>query len=126
MDPGIPAVSATISGRDSASPMSAARNAPVYDEPAAPTGTPVSRIEGADVVQALLVVGLGREIALALARDHVHDDGTVARRRVAQRGLERGDVVSVDRADVGETESLEERGRIRTLDRAVRRETVGA
>ncbi len=42
MEPGIPAVMATISGRSSASAMSASRKAAVYDDPLAPTGTPVS------------------------------------------------------------------------------------
>ena len=72
-------------------------------------------VERADVVEALLVVGLGGEVALALVREHVHDDGTVAVRGVAQHRLERGDVVTVDRADVVETEGGEERRRIARL-----------
>ena len=66
------------------------------------------RVERADVVQPLFVVGLGRQVALTLAGDHVYDDGTTPGRRVAQRGLERGDVVPVDRPHVLETERLEE------------------
>ena len=42
VEPGMPAVMATISGGLSASLMSASVKAPVYDEPLAPTGTPVS------------------------------------------------------------------------------------
>ena len=66
--------------------MSAALNAPVYDEPAAPDRHAGLGIERADVVEALLVVGLRRQVALALAGEHVHDHRTRATRRVAERG----------------------------------------
>ena len=42
VEPGMPAVRATISGRVAASAMSASLNAAVYEEPFPPTGTPVS------------------------------------------------------------------------------------
>ena len=53
-------------------------NAPVYDDRRTRVRHAGLGIERADVVEPLLVVGLGREVALALAREHVHDDRTVA------------------------------------------------
>src|SRR5262245_56392422 len=69
-------------------------------------------IERTDVVQALLVVGLCRTVSLALAREHVHDDWAVGVRRVAQRGLERVEVVTVERSAVVQPERADERGDI--------------
>ena len=66
-------------------------------------------IERADVVEALLVVGLGRRVALALAGEHVHDHRTVAPGGIAQRGLERVEIVAVDRAVVRDAERADER-----------------
>ena len=73
-------------------------------------------IERADVVEALLFVALRGEVPLALASEHVHDDGPAPRRRVAQHRLERGDVVPVDRPDVVEPERPEECRRIGAPD----------
>ena len=84
--------------------MSASANASVYDDPFPAELHAGLGIERADVVEALLVVGLGRRVALALVREHVHDDRAVALGGVAQHRLERGDVVAVDRADVVEAE----------------------
>ena len=67
-------------------------------------------VEDRRVVQALLVVVLGRRIAAALLRQHVHDDRPVEVGGVAQRVFEAGDVVAVDRADVANAERLEEHG----------------
>ena len=71
-------------------------------------------VERADVVEALLLVGLRGSVPLALARERVHDDRAVDRGGGAQRGFERIDVVPVDRALVGETERREERAVRRT------------
>ena len=53
--------------------------------------------------------------------------GPSERRRVAERGFERVDVVAVDRAAVRETERADERGHVAgLLAPAVSRDTVGA
>ena len=87
-------------------------------------------IERADVVEALLVVGLRRRVALALAREHVDDHRTVAARGVdGAPDSQCFEVVTVDRTVV-----VEHRARRRTLTRRrrrsmptmVRRDTVGA
>ena len=64
-----------------------------------------------DVVQALLVVVLGRRVAPALLGEHVHDDRALelGALRSAARAL---DVVAVDRPDVAHAERLEERRRL--------------
>ena len=75
------------------------------------------RVEHRCVVEVLLVVVLGGRVAAPLLREHVHHDRTLGRQLlgVAERLLEVGDVVAVDRADVPHAERLEERGRLQEL-----------
>ena len=112
--PGMAAVMATRSGRCSASLSTASANACVY-----PVGThvggPVARIEDRRVVEVLLVVVLGRRVAPALLGEDVHEDGALELGGVAQRVLERLDVVAVDGAGVADAERLEERRRLEVL-----------
>ena len=65
---------------------------------------PGLRVHDTDRVHPVRLVALGGAEAAALRRDHVHQRRPVHRRRLAQRLLGRGDVVAVDRADVGQTE----------------------
>ena len=69
------------------------------------------RVEHRRVVEVLLVVVLGRRVAAALLGEHVDDDRALGRQLdgVAERRLELGDVVPVDRPDVAHAERLEER-----------------
>jgi hypothetical protein len=75
------------------------------------------RVEHGGVVEVLLVVVLGRRVAAALLRHHVHEDRPLRGEldRVAERRLQFGDVVAVDRADVADAERLEERRRLEEL-----------
>ena len=68
-------------------------------------------------MEVLLVVVLGRRVAAALLGEDVDDDRALGRQLggVAQRVLELGDVVAVDRADVADAERLEERRRLEEL-----------
>ena len=68
-------------------------------------------VERADVVQALLRVGLGREVALALDGVDVDDDGAGATGGPPQSVLDGVDVVAVDGTAVPEPERTEERAR---------------
>ena len=61
-------------------------------------------VERADVVQPLLVVVFGGRVAVPFLGDDVHDDGPRLCRRVGERSLQRGDVVTVDRTGVPEPE----------------------
>ena len=83
---------------------SAALNAPVYDEPLAPTGTPVS---GSNAPMSWRrfssSVSAGRYPS-PLRVSTCTTTGPRRAPRVAQHRLERGDVVAVDRADVVEPE----------------------
>ena len=86
-------------------------------------------IERADVVEALLLVGLRGPVALALAGERVDDDRPVdLRGRARSAAFERGDVVAVDRAYVGEPERRRRTRRASCGSPvvAVRRDTVGA
>ena len=76
------------------------------------------RVKGAARrVQAVLHVVLGRAVAVPLAGDRVHDHRAAEALRPAQRGLHRGDVVPVHRADVLDAQVLEHRlRRHRVLD----------
>src|SRR5215471_156636 len=76
---------------------------------------PDGRVEHGGVVEVLLVVVFGGRIAPPLLGDDVHDDRPVELRRIAQRPLERLDVVAVDRTGVAHTERLEERRRLEVL-----------
>ncbi len=70
-------------------------------------------VEPGRVVEAFLLVVLGGWVAAPLLGEHVHHDravGVVG--RVAQRLLERFDVVAVEWAGVADPEGLEERGRL--------------
>ena len=71
------------------------------------------RIEHWRIVEVFLVVIFGGQIAATLLGDDVDHDGALGRQflGVAQRGLELGEVVAVERADVAHTERLEERRR---------------
>ena len=75
------------------------------------------RVEDRGVVEVLLVVVLGRRVAAALLGEDVDDDRALGRQLdgVAERLLERRDVVAVDRADVAHAEGLEERRRLQEL-----------
>ena len=75
------------------------------------------RVEHGGVVEVLLVVVLGRRVAAALLGEDVDDDRALGRQLdgVAQRLLERRDVVAVDRSDVAHAERLEERRRLQDL-----------
>ena len=82
------------------------------------------RVEHRGVVQVLLVVVLGGRVAAALLGEDVDDDRPVRRQLdgVAERLLELGDVVPVDRSDVAHAERLEERRRLEELaDRRLER-----
>ncbi len=75
-------------------------------------GGVAARLGQADVVQALDRVVLGRRVAAALLREHVHDLGPAHLGGVAQGLFERRDVVAVEGAGVADAERLEERGRL--------------
>ena len=66
------------------------------------------RVEDGGVVEALLVVVLGRLVAPALLGEDVDEDGLVELGRPAQGVLEQRDVVAVDGADVAHAQGLEE------------------
>ena len=62
------------------------------------------RVDLADRVEAVLLVVLGRLEALALAGQAVHEHRAAELPRLLQRALHRGDVVTVDRPDVLQTQ----------------------
>ena len=66
-------------------------------------------------MEALLLVLLGRRVALALRGEDVDDDRPVELGGVAQRLLEAADVVAVERAAVADAERLEEDRRLEHL-----------
>ena len=80
-------------------------------------GRSVLGVEHRRVVEVLLVVVLGGRVAASLLGEHVDDDRALGRQLlgVAQRLLELGDVVAVDRARVAHAERLEERRRLEEL-----------
>ena len=88
-------------------------------------GAPVPTSNGPHVVQALLVVGLGRAVAAALDRVDVDDHRPGGPGGPAERRLEVGDPVAVDRPVVREAEGAEEGGRP-VAARRPGRDTVGA
>ena len=114
--PGIAAVMATSRGSSSAALITASANACVYPVGTA-LGGPCCGSNTGCVVEVLLVVVLGGRVAAALLGEHVDDDRSLDRQLlgVAQRILELGDVVTVDRAGVPHAERLEERGRLEEL-----------
>ncbi len=65
------------------------------------------RVDDADRVEAVLVVVLGGVVAAALLGQAVHDHRAAEAARLGERGLQGGEVVAVDRADVLEAEVLE-------------------
>ena len=75
-------------------------------------------VEAAGVVQALLLVLLGRRVALALGGEDVDDDRAVELGGVAQRLLHDRDVVAVEGAAVANAEGLEEDRRLEHLAEA--------
>ncbi len=76
-------------------------------------------VEHRGVVQALLVVLLGRRVAAALLREHVdHDRALVVLGGVAERPLEALEVVAVEGAGVAHPERLEEHRRLEHLAEA--------
>ena len=68
---------------------------------------PRLRVDLPHRVKAVRRVLLGRLVAAALVRQHVHDDGRAERLGVGERGLHLSEVVAVDGAEVLEAQVLE-------------------
>ncbi len=98
---------ATTSSRCSPIATSSSANTPVQRRPPLDSGWPVFGSKAPGTVHLVGLVVLGRAVAVALAGDAVHHDRAVELAGLAQGGLEGGEVVAVDRADVLQAEVLE-------------------
>ena len=74
-----------------------------------------ARIDDADAVHAVGDVSFRRLVAGTLGRHAVHDDGRAEASGLAQRRLDRADVVAIDRADVLQAEVFEHRLRLHQI-----------
>ncbi len=83
-------------------------------------GQPGERVEAAGLMHLVGLVVLGRRVAVALARDAVDDHRPAEAAGQAQRVLDGGDVVAVDRSEVLQAEILEHALRLQhVLDAAL-------